>query len=833
MSVHERYSRAVLLGLFIVGLSLVSGVTLGKESTDNSSEELLLDLLGEYEEIVFACRQEGKDGHWYANFGYYAGNEQRKAYRALGQLCKLNIRTGKLTMLLDDPKGSVRDPQVHYDARKVVFSYRKGGTDFFHLYEINVDGTSLRQLTDGPFNDIEPTYLADGGILFCSDRCNRWVNCWLTKVAVMYRCDGNGSNIRQLSSNSEHENTPWPLPDGRVLYQRWEYVDRSQVHYHHLWTTNPDGTGQMVYYGNMRPGIVMIDAKPIPDTSNVVAVFSPGHGKREHAGAITIVSAKKGPDELSMTRRISKKDNYRDPYPLSSKHFLVAQDASLLLMDEQGTISPIYQLPDQLAKAGVTCHEPRPIKPRIREKMIPTRKAPQETTGKLILTDIYNGRRMDSIERGDIKKLLVLETLPMPIHYTGGMDPVSFGGTFTLERVMGTIPVEPDGSAYMELPALRSFFFVALDENDDTIKRMQSFLTVMPGETTSCVGCHEHRTQTPENRNIGTLAALKREPSKVTPIEGIPDVFEFPRDIQPILDKHCLECHDYDKYAGRVILTGDRGPMFSHSYYTLTYLREFVDGRDDPKSNLAPRSIGAAASPLMKKITGQHYDVKLSPAEIKMIRYWIEAGAPYPGTYGALGSGMIGGYYENSQVKTDVEWETTKLAGEAIRRRCTSCHSGKKVVPVGLSDEREVSFWRPDPNDPRLRMTRHLVFNLTQPEKSLMLLAPLAKEAGGYGLCQVENAVVFANTHDPDYQKILAMCQEGKRFLEEIKRFDMPDFVPPAGYVREMKNYGILPADLPDGTVIDVYVTDRKYWQSLWHKPLNSLDSDSSGQSTR
>ncbi|MCP4260723.1 MAG: hypothetical protein GY774_24840 [Planctomycetes bacterium] len=833
MSAHERCSRAVLLGLFIVGLSLISGITLGKESTDNSSEELLLDLLGEYEEIVFACRQEGKDGHWYANFGYYAGNEQRKAYRALGQLCKLNFRTGKLTMLLDDPEGSVRDPQVHYDGRKVVFSYRKGGTDFFHLYEINVDGTSLRQLTDGPFNDIEPTYLADGGILFCSDRCNRWVNCWLTKVAVMYRCDGDGSNIRQLSSNSEHENTPWPLPDGRVLYQRWEYVDRSQVHYHHLWTTNPDGTGQMVYYGNMRPGTVMIDAKPIPDTSNVVAVFSPGHGKREHAGAITIVSTKKGPDDLSMTRRISKKDNYRDPYPLSSKHFLVAQDASLLLMDEQGTISPIYQLPDQLAKAGVTCHEPRPIKPRIREKMIPTRKAPQETTGKLILTDIYNGRRMDSVERGDIKKLLVLETLPMPIHYTGGMDPVSFGGTFTLERVMGTIPVEPDGSAYMELPALRSFFFVALDENDDTIKRMQSFLTVMPGETTSCVGCHEHRTQTPENRNVGTLAALKREPSKVTPIEGIPDVFEFPRDIQPILDKHCLECHDYDKYAGRVILTGDRGPMFSHSYYTLTYLREFIDGRDDPKSNLAPRSIGAAASPLMKKITGQHYDVKLSLAEIKMIRYWIEAGAPYPGTYGALGSGMIGGYYENRQVNTDVEWETTKLAGEAIRRRCTSCHSGEKVVPVGLSDEREVSFWRPDPNDPRLRMTRHLVFNLTQPEKSLMLLAPLAKEAGGYGLCQVEKAVVFANTRDPDYQKILAMCQEGKRFLEEIKRFDMPDFVPPAGYVREMKNFGILPADLPDRTVIDVYVTDRKYWQSLWHKPLKSLDSDSSEQSIR
>ena len=99
------------------------------------------------------------DGHWYANFGYYAGDVQRKAYRALGRLCKLNVRTGKLTNLVDDRGGTVRDPQVHYDGRKIVFSYRKGGTDSFHLYEINVDGTGLRQLTGGPYNDIEPTHV--------------------------------------------------------------------------------------------------------------------------------------------------------------------------------------------------------------------------------------------------------------------------------------------------------------------------------------------------------------------------------------------------------------------------------------------------------------------------------------------------------------------------------------------------------------------------------------------------------------------------------------------------------------------------------------------------
>jgi len=827
---HQRSGSSNSCKVFLWLLAFAPAVLGAEAATDG--RQLLSQVLGDCDEIIFACRQEGFDGHWYANFGYYAEGNQRKAYRARGRLCKLNVKTGEVVPLVDDPEGTVRDPQVHYDGRRILFSYRKGGTEHFHLYEIDADGGGLRQLTDGLFNDIEPTYLPDGGIMFCSDRCNRWVNCWLTQVAVLYRCDADGGNLRQLSSNNEHENTPWPLPDGRVLYQRWEYVDRSQVHYHHLWTINPDGTGQMVYYGNMRPGTVMIDAKPIPSTDAVVAIFSPGHGQREHAGAVTLISPARGPDEPSSTRQISKANDFRDPYPLSKEYFLAAQKDRLVLMNDQGRTWPVYRLPAPLAGDGVTCHEPRPLQPRSRESCIPPRVAMQETTGRLILNNVYQGRRMEGVQRGEIKKLLVLESLPMPIHYTGGMDPISFGGTFTLERVVGTIPVESDGSAYMELPALRSFFFVALDENENSVKRMQSFLTVMPGEVTSCVGCHEHRTQAPPGRDTQGLLALRRNPDRPAPVPDVPDVFDFPRDIQPILDKHCLGCHDYDKRDGGVVLTGDRGPMFSHSYYTLTYRREFVDGRNDPKSNLPPRAIGAAVSPLMKKIAGEHYDVKLSPQETRMIRYWIECGAPYPGTYAALGSGMIGGYYENQQVGTDWEWPATKAAGEAIGRRCGSCHTGNLVLPRSLSDERDVSFWRPDPDDPRLRPSRHLVFNLTRPEKSLMLLAPLAAEAGGYGVCRTGNdesaaaaRPVFADANDPDYQAILAMCREGKKYLEQIKRFDMPGFVPPAAYVREMKRYGIVPYDVPEGTVIDIYQTDRRYWQSLWYAPSEDLEA--------
>ena len=179
------------------------------------------------------------------------------------------------------------------------------------------------------YDDIEPTYLPDGDIVFVSTRCKRWVNCWLTQVAIMYRCDANGQNIRPISSNNEQDNTPWPLPDGRLLYTRWEYADRSQVHYHHLWAANPDGTAQMTWYGNFHPGTVMIDAKPIPGSDKVVASFSPGHGQREHAGQLTIVDPSAGPDAQAFARPVSHGNQFRDPWAFSENCFMAALGPTL------------------------------------------------------------------------------------------------------------------------------------------------------------------------------------------------------------------------------------------------------------------------------------------------------------------------------------------------------------------------------------------------------------------------------------------------------------------------------------------------------------------------
>ena len=277
------------------------------------------------DELIFAARPIGKDPHWYANIGYYAAEPERKAYCEGARLYRLNLHTKELRALLSDPKGGVRDPQLHYDGQKILFSYRKGGEEPYHLYEINIDGSGLKQLTEGAYDDFEPSYLPDGGIVFVSTRCKRWVNCWLTQVAVLHRCDADGQNVRPLSSNNEQDNTPWPLPDGRILYMRWEYIDRSQVDFHHLWTANPDGTHQMVWFGNLHPGTVMLDAKPIPDSDKVVASFSPGHGRREHDGVVTVVDPRAGPDATAFARPISKSANFRDPWAFSEDCFLAAK----------------------------------------------------------------------------------------------------------------------------------------------------------------------------------------------------------------------------------------------------------------------------------------------------------------------------------------------------------------------------------------------------------------------------------------------------------------------------------------------------------------------------
>jgi hypothetical protein len=319
----------------------------------------------------------------------------------------------------------------------------------------------------------------------------------------------------------------------------------------------------------------MIDAKPIPNTDLVVANFSPGHGVNEHAGIATIVSQKLGPDDKSAAWSIHKGSLVKDPYPLSTNCFIAARNKEIVIMDNSGKVEPIF-----VYKGEGNLNEPRPIMKRTREPIVPDNVKPTQETGCFVLANVYESRNLNGVKNGEIKKLLILESLPKPVNFSGGPDLVSWLGTFTLERVVGTVPVESDGSAYFEVPAGRQFFFVALDDKDLSIKRMQSFTTVMPGEVLSCVGCHENRNKTPDFKLSNNLMALKRPPSRIQTFDGYPDVLDFNRDIQPILNKYCVECHNYQRREGKNHSCGRPWSRGSHSNFSLLAHNEVVDGRN-------------------------------------------------------------------------------------------------------------------------------------------------------------------------------------------------------------------------------------------------------------
>ena len=814
----KRY--LVLLVLF--GIAAIAGGA-GAQSARKPGPMLTKALAGPMKgvrDIIFANRSSYNDGHWYANIGYFCDDENQIAYAGngkpgTGRLCMLNLPTGKMTVLLDAKGGSIRDPQVHYDAKKILFSWRKAKSHFYNLHEIDIDSRRLKQITSGRFDDYEPTYLPDGDIVFVSTRCKRWVNCWMTQVGTLYRCDANGANIHQISSNNEHDNTPAVLPDGRIVYTRWEYTDRSQVGYHHLWTVNPDGTRQMVYYGNQRHWSLYIDAKPIPGTNKVIGIDSPWHGARDHYGVVSIFTDAFGPDDGKGIRRISRGGRCIDPWAFTEDCIMAAQKKTIKIMNAQGQSEVIYS-------SNLNCHEPRPVIKRTREKVILPQTNPAMDTGQLVLTDVYNGRNMGGVKRGDIKKLLILESLPKPVNFSGGPDLTSWLGTFTLERVLGTVPVEEDGSASFILPANRAVFFVVLDANDLSVKRMQSFVSVAPGEITSCAGCHENRTKTAPVMRTRVLQAMKRPPSKPKRFEGYPDVLDFNRDIQPIFDKHCVKCHNPTKFKGKLSLAGDLGRMWSLPYYAMFARLQVADGRNG-YGNQPPRTIGTSASPLMKKIDGtheKHKKVKVSKKEWRTIWLWIESAAPYAGTYAGLRN------KEEQGREGHAAGAALGGARAILQRRCASCHNGKKLptVPFHVDGAKNRGIKRPVarherkiiPNDPLALYSSHAIVNITRPEFSSVVMAPLDKEAGGRGSCPG----VFRTKNDPDYKRLLASLQQAKTNMDALPRFGTPRFKPNRQYIRELKKYGVLPESFDYAKdKIDIFETDQKYWKSLWYKP--------------
>ncbi|MHC4169727.1 MAG: HzsA-related protein, partial [Planctomycetota bacterium] len=485
----------------------------------------------------------------------------------------------------------------------------------------------------------------------------------------------------------------------------------------------------------------------------------------------------------------------------------------LLLGTQAGELVPVLTYQGQ-----ANIHEPIPVMPRPRERVVAERGDENEATGRIVLADVYAGRNMDGISPGEIKELLVLEALPKPVNFSGGMDLTSWLGTFMLERVLGTVPVEADGSAYFEVPAGRPVLFVALDADGMSVKRMQSFTNVMPGETLGCVGCHEQRMQSPVASAGGnTLLALKREPSRIKSFAGLPDVIDFRRHVQPILDEHCVKCHNFRDREGRISLTDDLGFCWSMAYFTLLATNQVADGRNG-YGNQKPRTIGSSASELMRMIDGSHYDVTVTPGQWRTIWMWLESGAPYAGTYAALRNA-------EDQKRDNLTWAVFATPG--MNQRCRTCHRPEgdaPQLPLIMKEEERRKLVKERGMAPHerivqkddFRFSSHVLLNLSRPELSPLLLGPLPKEAGGWGTCPS----AFTGKDDIAYKTLLAAIEKQKKRLREVPRFGTPEFKPNKQYVREMKRFGVLPADFDlSRDPIDVFETDQRYWEQFWYRP--------------
>jgi len=657
-------------------------------------------------EILFVQRYTYDSKHYYDDF--------QQVRRFGGNLCVLSLADGTVRKVAPELDGGVFDRyDLSFDAKRIVFGYRRPKPEGFRLWEIGVDGSGLRQVTHPPADeeqriarygttthgqgfysslgyhfwtdDLHPCYLPDGGLCFASTRSEHGVLCTASHVLActsLFRIDADGGGMRPISYGALSEFTPVMMDDGRILYNRWEYVYKGIAAIQPLWVTRPDGSGNEEFYGNTitNPGVFW-QARQVPGRPYLAVCTGCGH-EPLGVGSILLVDLDKGKRNpaamTSLTPNVRTKGLrglyqlrngvwrediygpfYCDPYPLSDRFFLVSCNPDkryndetaygIHLLDAFGNRVPIYHDPE------IASWQPMLLRPRTKPPVLPSLASEPpggESLASVYLNDVYRG--LDGVERGTVKYLRVMEQVPKP--WAAEVDPLrdedriadNFGGHVAVSWhshiwvavLRGIVRVEEDGSASFQVPAERNLFFQALDKDFMEIQRMRTFVNFLPGEARSCIGCHEHRTQAPAPRL--TLASCK-EPTVLSaqPGEVAPRALDYATDVQPILDRHCVRCHDGTKPEAKPDLRGELTTHFNRSYENLmkgqwlNTIREW-NGLDYSMMHapaVPPYTYGSHASRLVKHLKKGHRKVKLARGEWIKLVTWIDCGAPYYGSY--------------------------------------------------------------------------------------------------------------------------------------------------------------------------------------------------------
>ncbi len=658
--------------------------------------------LMQFEKLLFVKRYTYQSTHYYTDFidgcDHFGGN-----------LCVLSLADGKVTELVPELAEGIFDRMdLSFDGKRILFGHKTSHETGFRIWEVGVDGKGLRQVTVEPddeaqriakydhanmdswagrplrynhhTDDMHPCYLPDGGICFTSTRCERGILCDgpdIFSTSTLYRMDADGRNMEVLSDSPVSEASPSVMNDGRVLYTRWEYVDKADVVIKCLWAMRPDGSGSVEIFGNdITFPDTMLHGRAIPGSNSLFVVIGAPHmplgvgtvlridinhpiRTREPMTYITPdidVRTEYGYFHRKGDRWVSTLTGplYVDAYPLSDKFFLVACNEdqrynderawALYLLDEFGNRTLIHRDPE------ISCWQPIPLRARTRPPILPSNVEPSDgektkAPGTLAMSDVYQG--LPDVPRGTIKYLRVLETVPRPWaarrYWPGDVAyqqhaVVSLNGSLHVKRMHGIVPVEEDGSAHFEVPADKNLFLQALDENYMEVQRMRTFINLRPGESRSCTGCHALRQWAPENR---VPRAMRRAAEQLRPQPGDAEALRplhYVTDVQPILDRHCVGCHGEERTDGELDLSGQLTTLFNQSYESLLKKNLVqVFHENQPKTGdaapIPPYTLGSHASPMIRLLREGHEDVELSREEFIRLVTWIDANSPYYGSY--------------------------------------------------------------------------------------------------------------------------------------------------------------------------------------------------------
>jgi cytochrome c553 len=598
-------------------------------------------------------------------------------------------------------EGCFQRPMLSWNAERLVFAYcrfypglaenrdkvTKGELpeeSFYHLYEMNIDGSGLKQLTFGKYNDFDARYLPDGRIVFLSTRRGwqtrytdedvrrtvanpelpeSYVRCGgdaYRPVAVytLHTIHADGSDMRTISPFEMFEWTPAVANDGGIIYARWDYIDRNNQPFMGLWRMNPDGTQPMHFFGNYTENPnTLFEARPIPGSRKLV--FTAGAHHANTGGSLVLLDVTHGEDgQASMTRLTPEvpfpefetagdggkwlRHYYASPWPLSETFYLTAWNHQGLLThfhkNEEGAGMGVYVY-DAFGNLELLCADerfqvlhPMPIVPRQKPPIIASLLEPgAPKKGRFMLTNVYNSRR--PMPQGAVIKRLRVVAVPPKTQPNMNAPEIGLTRDDPGKCVLGTVPVEADGSANFEAPSNVTLFFQALDAEGVVVQTMRSAVSVQAGQTWSCAGCHEAKDQ---KAGIVPMTqqplAARRGPSRLAPEAVGSWPFRFDRLVLPVLETSCARCH-----------TGAQGKPFAFPKEPKAAWKTLADAGKMPVRELvkrqyrtgesAPGTSIAAQSALLPHLRTLKRDGGISSEAFARLVLWLDIYGQYEGHF--------------------------------------------------------------------------------------------------------------------------------------------------------------------------------------------------------